>query len=259
MPKRQGKASPELQKHIERFIQAPGFGECTQLCDVVVLDQVCDQIPDAFHVLRNGGTSFFRQSLRTDLYEPLSRYAEELERERVELFEEWSKDMQKALPGQQTSEYWQREAKRRMQQGSTFIGIELEATTHLRHHLDELEDQFENGPWSEQDAAEAEQTMRFAWYRWIASIAYARVQFTLPREKARAHMHGKMANKDGSAGRPANIERNKNIVAAVDRLRPKLDNNVWSRVASDFGVSVTHVKNLYRKSAEQKPETKPAG
>jgi len=73
------KDSPE-RDFVGRFITAPGFGECTQLCDVVILDTYCEQIPDAFHVLRNGHQPEFPASIRVNLYEPLFRYLEELER-----------------------------------------------------------------------------------------------------------------------------------------------------------------------------------
>jgi hypothetical protein len=263
MSKPKGREAPSFDECLRRVTQAPGFGECTQLCDVVVLDEVCSQIPEVFHALRHGHSAGLRHGLRVNLYEPLMRYLVDLEAERVSFVQDWGHQMKTAPQPGQSHQEWEHsvslEVERRIQSADAVIGLELEATLRLVDHLDDREDQFENGPWDEQSATDAEHGLRYAWYQWIASIACARIHFTLPREKARAHRHGAMSNKDGTAGRPADTARNEAIVAAVNRLMPSLGRNVWTRVAEDFGVSRTHVKNLCGQGAKKKTETKPAG
>jgi hypothetical protein len=247
------KESP-LTDFVDRFITAPGFGECTQLCDVVMLDHVCELIPEAFHVLRNGHASEFPATLRSNLYEPLFRYLKELERDRLALVADWQGDLLKRLDVADT-EAVKRDAKRRAAGG--MVMIEQEATLHFVDQLDELAVQFEQGPWEEEDADQATHAVRYVWYRWIASISCARIHYDAPRKKAIGQRNGLKANVDGTAGRKKATDD-----AAILRKLKELEASSGKRAAVQetadyFGCSRTKVAQL--RQARDANDTNPAG
>jgi len=251
------KDSPE-RDFVGRFITAPGFGECTQLCDVVILDTYCEQIPDAFHVLRNGHQPEFPASIRVNLYEPLFRYLEELERDRLVLVESWRKELLGGFAGADPEAYAadiNREAQRR--RAGKMVMLEQEATLHFVDQLDELAYQFEQGPWEEDDAEQATEAVRNVWYRWIATISCARVHFDVPKRKATGQKNGLQSNRDGTAGRVKVFDD-----AAILRKLAEFEASHGERAAFQltadyFGCSRTKVAQL--RKARNANDTKPKG
>jgi len=256
-PKPLSKESP-LRDFVDRFVTAPGFGECTQLCDVATLDHVCEQIPDAFYVLRNGHEPVLPASIRVNLYDPLFRYLEELELGRLALVDNWEKALLENRAERDPEAYAEnikREAQRR--RAGKMVMLEQEATLHFVDQLDELAYQFEQGPWEEDDAEQATEAVRNVWYRWIATISCARVHFDVPKRKATGQKNGLQSNRDGTAGRVKVFDD-----AAILRKLAEFEASHGEReavqlTADYFGCSRTKVAQL--RKARNANDTKPKG
>ncbi len=145
--KEEGRAHPLLDRALRPFLdqvfKEPGFGECTQLCDVGTVERVCEMVPEAFEVAGLGHEPGLLPSLRFNLYEPLFRFAQESER--------WAQE--------------KRAERVSGGLGENFIVQELEATVLFMDQLDEIFEALQQGPWSDEDALQCESMLRSSWLK----------------------------------------------------------------------------------------------
>lgn len=250
MPKPSKKKAPtHLDVFVNEVIKAPGFGECSQLCDVTELEQVCDLIPEAFAAARHGHAASYRLhlSLMENLHGPVFRFTEELEKWQDEV----SKRRQEAL---------EKLSGKPIRSGSA-TRIEMQPSLDFLEHIEGVADHIEFGPWSEADAEACADRLRMAWYKWIACLSSYWMWSKVPRFLAASKLskrNGSMPAQGGKPGRPARLDKVA-ILKAYDDIYPSKGSAAAGIVAARFGCTAKRVREIVRNRDNKKNEPNPAG
>lgn len=232
-----------LRPFIDEVFREVGFGECTQLCDVSQVQRVCGELlPDAFDWLntRHGiaGEHQLLKSLQDLLWEPLLRYAEQLEKSQADFRE---RRLASGLGGNGGSQ-------------------ELQSTLEFMESIEDVREWLRLGPWSDEDGAACAAILELAWYKWIATIATAHLAYKVPVAIARARAAPALSKGGAPPGRPPDLDKDRIFKRCQEMERLLGRSGAAGAVAKEFDCSATRVREVRREyEAKQKNETKPAG
>lgn len=234
----------KLRPFLDGVFKEPGFGECTQLCDVWRVRQVCGEwLPGAFEYLatcQNPSDSArpFLGDLQTLLLGPLRRYEEQLEDTRSYMREN-QEELGMFVHGRMA---------------------ELEAVQEFCDSVLDVRKRLRWGPWTTADSEACAAVLELAWYKWIASIATAHLTFKVPVGIARARAASARSKGGAPPGRPPGLDQDRMFKRCQEMERLLGRSGAAAVVAREFDCSATYVRVIWRRfEAMQKNETKPAG
>lgn len=231
----------KLRPFLDEVTREAGFGECSQLCDVGTVGRVCSELlPEAFDWARMAdeasGEPSLLESLKQLMWEPLLRYAQQLEATRADIVSE-------------------RES---AGIGGGFVLAQLDATIEFMDVVNEVREHLRLGPWSEEDGNACSDLLERSWYKWIAHVAGSYISFAVPVSIARARSASARAKEGATPGRSPKFDQAK-ILALYLEEAPRRGRDAASHVAKRVGCTSAYVRALVRRSSSEKSETNSTG
>ena len=203
----------------EQVIKEAGLGECSQLCDALEMEHVCDLVRSAFEAARYGSKTGVSTGLQTLLIEPLQRYVPTL-----------------TVP-----------TRKGVRSG---VRMELEPTFKLIESAEEVIHRIQVGPWSEARAEETAHLLRYAWCAWITYVASYWLTFEVPVrlvEKKVRREQGRLGGKAARSGLQRTTDKPKEIVAKYIELSKKMEaRQVAGAVARQLAVTAQYVRRVWK-------------